>query len=197
MTLRLTLFTVPAFALSVLLGGCAGEETAAPVVEEAESPAPVEDSSEEADDAEEAAEEPETQTATLGDLVEVGNWNVKVTNVELNANQIIEQTNEFNDPPRHQYVLVTYEATFTGEERIGDLVMDLTWTFTTTDNQVNETTYQVTPADNEEWPQEARQGGTVKSQVLFDLPRNLTRGGILTVETYDENFDLVYADFAI
>ena len=33
--------------------------------------------------------------------------------------------------------------------------------------------------------------------VAFDLPPNLVAGGTLTVEAYDANFDLVYADVTI
>lgn len=189
------------FALiaSLTLAGCAvSEDKPATVKEQVDSPVLTEESPTEDVVTEEVAEEePEEEAPALGDLVEVGNWDVKVNNVELNANAIIAKANPFNDKPKDQYVLVTYEATYTGTERVGDTMMDLTWSLTTTDSQVNDQAYSVTPADNQSWPTEARKGGTVKQQVLFDLPKNMVKGGILTVETYDDNFDTVYADFTI
>ena len=40
-------------------------------------------------------------------------------------------------------------------------------------------------------------GATVKQQVVFDLQADLFKGGILTVEAYDDNYDTVYADFDV
>lgn len=120
---------------------------------------------------------------------------VKVTKVVLDAAAQIRAANSFNDRPKGQYVLVTYAATYTGPERTADIESDLTWSFTTADSQVNDQAYEVTQADDEKWPTEARSGGTVRGQTVFDLPTGLIEGGILTVEGYDEDFDTVYADF--
>ncbi len=159
----------------------------------------VEEAQDEADPIveEEAAEDEAPTVATLGDLMSVGDWDVKITEVALDANAVIHKANMFNDKPKGQYVLVSYEATYNGAERTADTGFDLTWSFTTTDSQVSEQAYEVTPADNHSWPSEARTGGTVKGQVLFDLDPNLTKGGLLTVEAYDSNFDTVYADFMV
>lgn len=145
-----------------------------------------------------AAAEAETPaTAKIGDTVVVSDWEVKVTGVVMNANGVITQANMFNDKPKGQYVLVNYNATYTGDERIGDASMDLSWSFTDTANNVHDQAYQVTPADNQSWPTEARKGGTIKQQVLFDLKANAIKGGILTVEAMDANFDTVFADFIV
>ena len=136
-------------------------------------------------------------TAKIGDTVTVGAWDVKVTGVQLQANQIIHQANEFNDKPAGQYVLVNYEATYNGEERIADTIVDLSWSFTGTDAKVHNETDAVTPADSDSWPTEARKGGTVKGQAVFDLPPALIKGGTLTVEGMDESFDTVFADFIV
>lgn len=196
------LATIVATAVS----GCAVEDKPAAVKEQATSPAPVlETESTESPSATtgetEAASEttaPPTPTGpTIGDLVTVGDWDVKVTKVVLDAGPQIESANQFNDRAKGQYVLVTFEATYTGDERSGEAWLDLTWSFTTTDSQVNDQAMAVTQADDEEWPTEARPGGTIRGQAVFDLPKKLIKGGILTVEAYDASFDTVYADFTI
>lgn len=102
-------------------------------------------------------------------MVRVGDWDVKVTRVVRNANDVIAKTNEFNEKTRGQYVLVTYEATYTGGERTADVFADLTWSMTGADAQAHQPGSQVTPADSEEWPTTARKNGKVRAQVLFDL----------------------------
>jgi hypothetical protein len=127
----------------------------------------------------------------LGDVVTVGDWDVEVTDFKLDATSEMRAANMFNDRARRQYVLVTYEATYTGRERTADAWMDLTWSFTTSDAQIHDTASGVTPADNQSWPTEARTGGTVRGQGVFDLSDKLIAGGILTVEGYDKNFDTI------
>jgi len=147
--------------------------------------------------ADETATEEPSPTTRVGELVSVGSWDIRVTKVVKNGDEIIEQANEFNDPPRGQFVLITFEATYTGSERTADAWADLTWSFTSADNKVSQTASAVTPADNQEWPEEARPGGTVRQQEVFDIPADQISGGIITVEAYDENYDTVYADFSI
>lgn len=167
--------------------GPAGIVESGPAAPEEETP--IEDVTEE------ASETAVPATAGIGDTVEVGDWQVKVTKVQLDAAEVIHKANQFNDRPKGNYVLVTYEGTYIGSERSADVWADLTWTFTTTDSQVHETSSQVTPFENQELPTEARAGGTVQHQVVFDLDPKLIQGGTLTVEGYDENYDTVYADF--
>ena len=194
-----------AFAAVVIatLSGCAGEEPAK-VTEEANGASVVQedDSAQVADDEEaepesEAGDDSAADTAELGETVSVGSWDVNVTDVVINANATIAKTNEFNEKPKGQFVLVTYEATYQGSERTADIWADLTWTYSGTDGQIYETDSEVTPADDGVWPTQARQGGTVRGQVVFDLPKDVTRGGILSVEGYDDDFDTVYADFTV
>jgi hypothetical protein len=210
--LRTLVLTATTLAVVLGLGACSLEERAATVKSEAQSAttdeAPAAGTGdvvveEAADDAVVEAEEAQDaepdapQTAALGDTVDLDSWDVKVTEVALDADAVVAKANQFNDRPKGVYVLVTYEATYTGAERTADVWSDLTWSFTTTDARVNDPAYQVTPADNQEWPTEARSGGTVRQQVLFDLPADRLTGGILTVEGYDEDYDTVYADFAV
>lgn len=177
--------------------GCAAQETAAEV-KDSDSAAKVTKKDKKDKGAESvSAEEESPATAKIGDTVVIADWDVKVTGVVQNANAIVTQANMFNDKPKGQYVLVNYTATYTGDQRMSDATMDLSWSFTDTANNVHDQAYQVTPADNQSWPTEARKGGTIKQQVLFDLKPNAIKGGILTVEAMDANFDTVYADFIV
>jgi hypothetical protein len=133
----------------------------------------------------------------LGDLVAVADWDLKVTDVVIQASELIRKANSFNERPKGQYMLVTYEATYTGNERTADAWGDLTWSLTTSDSQIHDPASVVTPADAQEWPTEARSGGTVRGQQAWDINQNHIEGGILTVESYTKNFDEVYADFPL
>lgn len=145
----------------------------------------------------EPTEEPAPTTANIGDTVEVGDWSVKITESQLNANQILAAEDLYNNKPKGQYVLFTFEATYNGSERTASAGGDLSWSFTGSDQQIVDQSFVTTISDSESWPREARKGGTVKQQVAFDVTPNLIKGGILSVEGYDENYDTVFADFAI
>jgi hypothetical protein len=141
--------------------------------------------------------EPADTTAKVGDTVQVGDWSVTVTEVVLNANDVIRKANMYNDKPKGQYVLVTYNATYTGDERTADVDMDLTWTMTGSDNKVVDNAYAVDPSDEQSWSTEARKGGTVTQQVNFDINPAVLTGAILSVEGYTADYDTVYADFSL
>ncbi len=100
------------------------DETATEPVEE---PKPPEDPEETApvetlDSVEETEGEPAPGTRgnplPLGTTARIGDWEVKVTEVNLNANEVIASENPFNDPPADgtQFILVTLEAKYVGEE---------------------------------------------------------------------------------
>jgi uncharacterized lipoprotein NlpE involved in copper resistance len=187
---------------ALTLVGC-GAESEAPVVQEAAAVTEVEETPvvEENDDVvvEEAAAEAEVDTsgtAALGDTVRLGDeygWEITVTKVTKNADDTIAQS-EWNDAPSGQYVLVTYDATWVGDKRSSSPDMDLTWEFVGTDGVVYEESYQTTPADEEEWPTEARQGATVTAQALFDVPKKVVNGGLVSV---DEWVSGDYAEFEV
>jgi hypothetical protein len=135
---------------------------------------------------------PEDTLTALGETVRMSDWDVTVTKVLLNANADIAKANMFNDKPKGQYVLVTYKAKYTGNERKADVTWDLTWSWSTPDGKVHDQSYNVTPADDKDWPTETRKGGTVEQQVLFDIKPKQIKGSILSVEDWDN-----YADFAV
>lgn len=177
--------------LAVGVAAC-DDDNEAKVKEKGDGSAKIVDSDN--DEAAEPAAE-DDNAAQLGDTVELGDWEVKVTNVQLNGNETIQSANEFNEKPKGQYVLATYEATYVGDDRTSDTMFELTWTYTGSDNQVYEPAPAVTPGD--EWPSEARSGGTVKQDAAFDVPKKAIKGGTLSVETYDDELENIYADFAV
>jgi hypothetical protein len=134
------------------------------------------------------------ETAHLGDTVQVGDWAVKVTAVNLNADTVIHQANEFNSKPKDRYVMLTYTAKYSGTERTGDPMMDLTWTATTPDHQVHDEASEVTPFDTAGVPSETRPGGTLKRQVVFDLPAQVIPTSLVSVSNMMGDD---YADFAL
>lgn len=144
-----------------------------------------------------AEEDTSGELLEIGGTASVGAWDVTVTEVETDATEILGKSAYYNEDASGQYLLVTYEATYTGSERMGDVDVDLTWSLTGADSQVYESTYATTPAEDESWPSEARAGGTVRQQAVFDLPPEQADGGILTVESYDDELNLLFADFQL
>lgn len=145
----------------------------------------------------EATTTPLAEPSAIGEQVTVGSWAVTVVEVDRDAARAIERANSYNDPAEEQFLLVTFEATYQGTERSADVTSELDWSVTTSAQQILEEDDQVTPADNESWPTEARPGGTLQGQAVFDVDPALLEGGLLTVETYDDEGNEVYVDFTL
>jgi hypothetical protein len=113
--------------------------------------------------------------------------------VNRDADAVVAQANRYNDPPKDRYVMITYAATYRGSERSADPSWDLAWSVATENARIYEQDIdEVLPADDQEWRLEAPPGGTVKHQVVFDMPAALVNGATLTVEAWrsiDEEFD--------
>lgn len=135
---------------------------------------------------------PATDTHPVGTTVEVGDWNVTVTKVVKNADAAINKAWSYNDKPKGQYVLVTYKATYVGDEREAN-VWDLSWSFTDAAQVTHSPASALTPAEDS--PTEARKGGSVTQDEVFDVPTEQIAGGLITVESYTDGLDKVYADF--
>lgn len=133
----------------------------------------------------------------VGETGTVGDWEVSITEVNVNATDLLSKPRYYNDRPAGQYVLVTFEATYAGDERSGDVEFDLSWSMTPADQQVLQQAEAVTtPADDQSWPTEARAGGTVTGQAVFDVDPGLLNGALVTVEAYADG-DEEYVDFAL
>lgn len=78
---------------------------------------------------------------------------------------------------------------------IPDPSWDLAWSVATENARIYEgDTDEVLPADDQEWRLEAPPGGTVKYQVVFDMPAELVNGATLTVEAW-RSIDEEFGDF--
>jgi hypothetical protein len=129
----------------------------------------------------------------VGDTASVDGWKVTVTVTQNVSNSTARHWNSFNDKAENgSFVLVDYKATYAGDERKADAMFDLTWTFGGTDGVVYDSASVVTEADNKSWPTEARKGGSIKSQVIFDVPRKVVPKGLVSVEGFEE-----FADFTL
>src|SRR3712207_5103603 len=64
-------------------------------------------------------------SAAFGTPVMVGDWSIRVSRVQFNADPIVLATNQFNDPPPdgYQFVMALIDATYLGPET-GDLTWD-------------------------------------------------------------------------
>jgi len=129
----------------------------------------------------------------LGQQVTVGDWQITVTKVVLNADGLVNQWNSYNDKPKKQYLAVYFDATYTGAKRMGDS-WDLYWSLSTTDGVVHDYSEQWDVSDEEDWPTETRTGGTINDVALFDVPADKVSGGFLSVEDYESD---QYVDFQL
>ncbi|WP_425607004.1 hypothetical protein, partial [Ornithinimicrobium faecis] len=151
---------------------------AAPVNDEAEDDQATEDeqSAESAQDeatADETAAEPEEATSGvlgLGAAADVGEYAVAVTDVQLNANDAVKAANDFNDDPTGQYVLVSLDVTYNGDEE-GDPWLDLMVELAGSDARIYDSTTcsAVTPNSDMDVPT-LTTGGTGTFDICFDVP---------------------------
>lgn len=185
-------------ALVVGLAACGASPTEAAKVSsspEASVTAPA------AEESAEVTQEPPAETTIptsfkVGDTAKVGDWEVTVTKVTKPTDKQVKAWNQFNDSAKGQYVLAKYTAKYVGSERTADVGSSLTWKFGGSDSQVYDQAFIVTSSDDEDAPTEARPGGTLKLDVAFDVPTKAIKGGVITVEGYDADFNSTYADFA-
>ena len=186
-------FAVIVISIPFMLAGCSSAPTVSPIIVESSEPSPAASQSTVVVDGDSPSSSA-TQNPVLGSTVSVGDWQVTVTKVTKNANSAIHHANEFNDKPSGQYVLVEYTAKYVGDDRKKDASYYLEWSFTDSTETVIDPASVVTPADDKDKPTEARKGGTVSLDVVFDINPKKFDGGILSVEDYDSE---EYVDFPV
>jgi hypothetical protein len=133
----------------------------------------------------------------LGQQAEVGDYVVAVTAVEPDGDAIVEEANQFNDPPSGRYVIVEVDAQYVGDEE-GNAFWDLSYVFNGTDSRQysDSDCSAVLPEDAIDAPT-LNPGGTASFQVCMDVPPSAIDGGVLYIEplvSFDDE-DRVY--FAI
>jgi hypothetical protein len=126
-----------------------------------------------------------------GDTVAINGWDIKIDKVVLNANAEVKAANEYNEPPKGQYVLVTVTGTNTTADEFKDLSA-LYARFLGSDKKVYDETYVYTSFDDADLPTEAAPGGTVTHQFEFDIPASALGSGASALFGYDnEQFIVV------
>ena len=120
----------------------------------------------------------------IGESGEVGDdWTVTVLEVDPDADDTVQEANEFNEPPEEgMYVLVEIEATYEGDES-GNAGFDLDPRLTGTDARAYPTYDCMASLDDglvEEPDVEA--GGTASGYVCFDMPEDAFDGSELSIE---------------
>jgi len=142
-----------------------------------------EDPTDEATD--EATEDPTDLPADgalpLGESASVGDWVVSVDAVEQDADQLIEDANEFNEPPTGQYVVAELTATYQGAGR-SDAWVNVQPSFVEPDG-TEHSYYEciaVVPEPGFNTPS-LRRGDSASYQVCFDVPADSIAGGRIVV----------------
>ena len=166
--------------------GAAAEDAAAEDAGGDEAAEGDEAGGEEASDGDEAALGTRDNPLDVGTRIEMGEWTLAVTEVDLDAEDVVLEENQFNDPPvdGRQFVLFTVEATYEGEES-ATAWMDFSWaivgsagnTFSTgSDDRCG-----VIP-DGLRDTGETFPGGSVSGNVCFSVDADQIEGGTIRIE---------------
>lgn len=138
-----------------------------------------------ADPAEEEQEEeaaPALETVPLGVPAQVGDYEVTVDAVELNADATVAGANDFNEPPTGQYVIAQLTVTYSGTEE-GMPGWDLTSVFHGADNrQYSDSECMASLPDDAMDAPTLNPGGSDTFQFCMDVPPAAIAGGQLSIE---------------
>ena len=132
----------------------------------------------------------------VGDEAQVGPWRVRVLDVVLDADDIVYNHSEFNEPPQsgNRYVLIELEAVRTGEETAA-FWTDTYWEYVGSGGALSAPAFADIPDPISETP-EAAPGASVSGYLVFDVPFDQIAGGRLRLsEAF--SFEDVEAFFAV
>jgi len=124
-------------------------------------------------------------TAQVGQYALVGDWSFIVTSVERVSDSTVMSWNEYNEPATGQYVLVTWEASYTGTDRTADAYGALSTTFFGADGTVYTEAGVLNEYDAAGASTTVQPGGTVQYANVFDLPVSAIAGGTVSVEDWN------------
>ena len=118
----------------------------------------------------------------LGQEAQVGPWKVKVADVTVQHHDFVLDHNQFNDAPEagKQYVLITVEATRTGEDAAAFWV-DMYYLFVGDGGNTFDSGFAVAP-DSISDTGEAYKGASVSGNLVFQVPSDQVAGGALRLE---------------
>lgn len=118
----------------------------------------------------------------IGSAAEIGEYSVTVSGVQLDATDAIVNFNPYNQPPSGQYVLITLDVVYTGNEE-GDPWLDLSTSFVGSDSrQYSESTCAaVLDLEGTSVPT-LENGGQAQYEVCMDVPPTAIPGDRVLVE---------------
>jgi len=123
-----------------------------------------------------------SEVVPLGVPAQVGDYEVTLDAVELNANETVVGANDFNEPPTGQYVITQLTVTYTGAEE-GTPGFDLTAIFHGTDSrQYSDTDCSAVLPDDAMDAPTLNSGGSDTFQFCMDVPPAAIEGGQLSIE---------------
>ncbi len=127
----------------------------------------------------------------VGDTVTVGAWTVRVVGVTLNADEVVEGENQFNDKPGpgQQYVLVTLETTHNGNGS-SDPWRRLMWAAVSDDGTHYESPLEVVIPENLGDIGRVPSGIKATGNILLEVPTTDARSIVLYLEAYTASWDL-------
>jgi hypothetical protein len=136
----------------------------------------------EAEAADPSAGEETPEVVPIGVPAQVGDYEVILDAVQLNANDMVAGANDFNEPPTGQYVVTQLTVTYAGEEE-GTPGFDLTAIFHGTDSRQysDSECSAVLPDDALDAPT-LNSGGSDSFQFCMDVPPAAIEGGELSIE---------------
>lgn len=118
----------------------------------------------------------------LGTAADVGEYSVTVSSVQLDATDAILGFNEFNEAPDGQYVLITLDVVYNGNEE-GDPWLDLKPAFVGSDSrQYGESTCTATLDLEGTSVPTLENGGAAQYEVCMDVPAAALPGQRVLVE---------------
>ena len=125
---------------------------------------------------------PSADLLPLGAAAEVGEYSVTVSNVQLDATDAILGFREFNEAPEGQYVLVTLDVVYNGNEE-GDPWLDLRANFVGSDSrQYDESTCTALLDRQGSSVPTLENGGAAQYEVCMDVPAAALPGQRVLVE---------------
>ncbi|TYP82811.1 DUF4190 domain-containing protein [Blastococcus xanthinilyticus] len=141
-------------------------------------------------------EEP-TEVVPLGVPAQVGDYQVRLDAVELDANATVAAANQFNEPAANgQYVMTQFSVTYTGTEE-GFPGMDLTAVVHGSDNrQYSDSDCAAVLPDDAMQAPTLNPGGSDTFQFCMDVPPAALAGAQLSVEptmSWDSDARVFYA----
>lgn len=144
----------------------------------------------------EESAEPAGDVVPLGTPAQVGDYEVTVDAVQLDANEVVAGANQFNDPPTGQYVLAQLTVTYNGTDE-GMPGMDLTAIFHGSDSRQysDSECSAVTPDDSMSAPT-LNPGGVDTFEFCMDVAPEGLAGGQLSIEptfSWDEDERVFFA----